>query len=313
MRFSIIIPVYNTEKYIKKCLESVQNQTCKDYEVIIINDGSTDNSENIIKEWAEKNTQIEKCIKTYKNTGLSEARNRGVKLSKGEYIFFLDSDDYIDSNLLEVVNNFIEYEKNVDLYRIPKRIIDENSNVISEDKVKTFSKKSGEEGFIRIRNNRIILETAWTYFIKRKYWVDNKFSFAYGRQHEDWGLMPLVIIKANSVSAISKPYYNYVVRKGSIITRNDYTSEVRKAFDTLEQYDFLVEEVNKIDIKNKKAKKMYLSYVTDGVIGKLKKLHGNEHEQYLKELKKKNVLKNAKVYSIKSFIKRMLYIIFLKK
>ena len=93
-KFSIVIPVYNVEKYIKKCLDSVANQSFKDYEVIVVNDGTKDNSMDIVKEYDFK-------VVNQKNMGLSEARNTGVKSSTGEYIIFLDSDDYIEKDLLK--------------------------------------------------------------------------------------------------------------------------------------------------------------------------------------------------------------------
>ena len=93
-KFSIIVPVYNTEKYLKRCLDSIKSQSFKDYEVIIVNDGSTDNSSDIISKYPYK-------IINQENLGLSRARNNGVKEASGDYLIFLDSDDYIEKDLLE--------------------------------------------------------------------------------------------------------------------------------------------------------------------------------------------------------------------
>ena len=93
-KFSIIIPVYNVEKYLKKCLDSVFNQTYKDYEVIVVNDGTKDNSMDIVKDYDVK-------VINQKNQGLSAARNAGVKKATGEYLIFLDSDDYWEKDLLK--------------------------------------------------------------------------------------------------------------------------------------------------------------------------------------------------------------------
>lgn len=101
MLFSIIIPVYNTEKYLKQCLQSVLQQTCQDYEIILIDDGSTDKSGTLCDEYAK----IDKvtCVHQ-KNQGLSAARNTGVAVSRGEYLLFLDSDDYLLSpSALEIL------------------------------------------------------------------------------------------------------------------------------------------------------------------------------------------------------------------
>lgn len=103
---SIIIPVYNVSNYLKTCLKSVINQTYKDLEIICINDGSTDNSLEILKEYASKDKRI--TIIDKKNAGVSAARNDGIEKSKGEYIFCMDSDDYIDNDFIEVFYNNAE-------------------------------------------------------------------------------------------------------------------------------------------------------------------------------------------------------------
>ena len=101
-----IIPVYNSEKYLNQCIESVVNQTYKNLEIILVNDGSTDNSGNICNEWAKKDNRIHVIHK--ENSGVSDTRNTGINVAKGEYISFIDSDDYLDINLYEDANNFID-------------------------------------------------------------------------------------------------------------------------------------------------------------------------------------------------------------
>ena len=96
---SIIVPVYNVEKYIGKCIESIVNQTYKDLEIILVDDGSTDNSGKICDEWARKDKRIKVIHK--KNGGLSDARNAGLDICTGDYIGFVDSDDYIELNMYE--------------------------------------------------------------------------------------------------------------------------------------------------------------------------------------------------------------------
>ena len=100
MLISVIIPVYNVEKYLSQCLDSVINQTYKNLEIICVDDSSTDNSLEILKEYAQKDTRI-KIIKNEKNLGLGLTRNEGVKVAKGEYIHFLDSDDWMNLNAYE--------------------------------------------------------------------------------------------------------------------------------------------------------------------------------------------------------------------
>ena len=106
-KFSLIVPVYNTEKYLSRCLDSIENQTLDDYEVIIVNDGSTDDSKKIIDKYLNNEKFI--CIDK-ENGGLSDARNVGVAHSSGEYLIFIDSDYYISYQMLEIINNSLEHD-----------------------------------------------------------------------------------------------------------------------------------------------------------------------------------------------------------
>ena len=114
-KISVIIPVYNTEKYVRKCLESVKNQTFKDIEIIVVNDGSTDNSSKIIEEFIEENKELNIRHLQKLNGGLSDARNFGIEHATGEYICFVDSDDFIDINLFSDLEKYID--KKVDLIK----------------------------------------------------------------------------------------------------------------------------------------------------------------------------------------------------
>jgi glycosyltransferase involved in cell wall biosynthesis len=108
-KISVIIPVYNVEKYLKRCLESVSNQTFEDFEIIAVNDGTKDNSLSILEEYAKKEKRLQ--IISQENQGLSAARNTGIKACKGEYIYFLDSDDAIHPQCLEIAYHFITKQK----------------------------------------------------------------------------------------------------------------------------------------------------------------------------------------------------------
>ena len=103
MKISVIVPVYNVEKYLTKCVDSIMNQTYKDLEIILVDDGSTDNSGKICDEYVKKDKRFKVIHK--KNGGLSDARNVGIKNSTGEYLSFIDSDDYIDNDMIECLYN----------------------------------------------------------------------------------------------------------------------------------------------------------------------------------------------------------------
>jgi glycosyltransferase involved in cell wall biosynthesis len=306
MKFSIIIPVYNVENYIVRCLNSVCNQTFDDYEVILVNDGSTDKSQNIIEEYINThNTKIKFYVK--ENSGLSDTRNYGLKKAIGDYIFFIDSDDYIDIEILERANRVLKNENSLDILRIPKCIVNENDKIISKDNIKEFFNITGEEAFLRIRKNRIILETACTYFFRRKFWNINNFEFAKKKVHEDIGLIPLVIILANKVSAINYPFYFYCRRENSITTQKEYSKHLKKANDMLFHYDYLKKSIDRINIINLKAKYEYILYITEGTIIKIKDLNKEDYKKYKSELIKRKLLNNIKINSIKSLLKKIYY------
>ena len=108
IKISVIIPVYNVEKYIIECIESIINQTFKDIEIIVVNDGSKDNSIKIVEEYlSDKRLKII----NKENRGLSSARNKGMKIARGEYIYFIDSDDFINEDVLEVLYKNLESER----------------------------------------------------------------------------------------------------------------------------------------------------------------------------------------------------------
>ena len=276
-KFSIIVPVYNTEKYVKRCLDSIMNQTFTDFEVIIVNDGSTDDSKDIIAKYPYK-------VINQKNQGLSMARNNGVKEATGDYLLFLDSDDYIDKDLLKEINKSLS--NNPDLVRFQIREVFDNEDNIDyyeED----FEGKDGVLAFETIAKYHFV-ENAWAYAIKRSYYLDNKFSFKKGTYHEDFGLIPLVIIKSKVVNSIRYVGYNYYQRTGSIMNNGDYSKTKKKVMDFYKHYLYLTKEIN----KTKLDKKYFLSFISNSLILKITELKGNDYKESLKLLRENKVFDN---------------------
>lgn len=212
---SIIVPVYNMEKYIDKCINSIINQTYKNIEIIIVDDGSTDKSSKII----DKYKKIDKRIKFYhkKNGGLADARNYGLEKATGEYIGFVDSDDYIENNMYEkLYNNLIKYKADISVV---------NYNLVYE---KDFNYK---KNFKEISDKLIILnkmETiklllddnkfgnyAWNKLYKRE--LFNNIKYPVGRKMEDLGTTYKIIEKCNRIVYDPIPLYNYLQRNNSIV------------------------------------------------------------------------------------------------
>ena len=276
-KFSIIIPVYNVEKYLKKCLDGVFNQTYKDYEVIVVNDGTKDNSMDIVKDYNVK-------VINQKNQGLSAARNAGVKKAIGDYLIFLDSDDYWEKDLLKELSKSLK--NNPDLVRFQINEVYEDGRVIPYQE-ESFTNLSGPDAFKRIVKYHFV-ENACIYAIKRKYYVENKFEFRKDTLHEDFGLIPLVIMKAKRVNSINYLGYNYLQRQGSIMSNKNYEKTKKKVADMYLHYNYLIEEINKLDVDTT----IFKSFVANSLILKITELNHKDYKFYLNKLKKEKVFDN---------------------
>lgn len=305
MKFSVIVPVYNVEKYLTKCIESIVNQTNQDFELLLVNDGTKDNSQKIIDEYVNKYPdKVYGFIK--ENGGLSDARNYGVERAKGEYIVFVDSDDYIDLNLLEKLDkqiakyewldvigyNFVDVNEKYERTGVTTRPNGENIN--------------GEEAFRRLILSKKYFEPAWGFTYRKSFWNDNKFKYMKGIYHEDFALTPLVLIKANRVSFIDFDGYYYVKNDNSITRQIDAEKEKKLATDLLKGYDYLYNELKKSDVKDEYVKKLFMSYLVNSLIYRLEHISKEQKKWYSDELKKRNVTKYIMEDSFKRKIRKFL-------
>lgn len=215
--FSIIIPIYNVEKYLKQCIDSVLNQNFKLYEVILVDDGSPDNSGIICDEYANKFKHIKVIHK--KNGGLSDARNAGIEIASGEYLIFLDSDDYWwDKPVLEPLYELISKGK-------PDIILHGHSNIYPN---KIYERKYTHEIINADLNNdlenllkdNIYDSTSWNKIVKRSIVINNKIIFPKGILHEDnpWCFDIANISKTYSILPYS--FYQYRLGREGAITSN---------------------------------------------------------------------------------------------
>ena len=218
MLFSIIIPIYNVEKYLNLCLDSVLAQEFADYEIILVDDGSTDNSPAICDEYAEKNTKIRVIHKT--NGGLSDARNFGIKEAQGDYLMFLDSDDFWNGrNVLSELHNII-VERNPDI------IIHELSSFYDLGKIvpRKFKNKDIQNfsfdfkrDLKKLVDNDVYYATACNKIIRTSIVKKNEIEFPKGKVHEDVAWCANIIPYIRSYALYSNPFYYYrKERQGSL-------------------------------------------------------------------------------------------------
>ena len=224
-KVSVIVPIYNVEKYLEKCINSLLSQTLEDIQIILVNDGSKDNSGNIAKEY-EKNNKDRVIYVEKENGGLSDARNYGIKYATGDFIAFLDSDDYIEKNAYEEMYNKA-IEENADYVECD--FIWEFPNKIRVDKQYPYKNKKEMLSFVRV--------VAWNKLIKRQLIIDNNLEFPKGLRYEDVEFTYKLIPFINKFAYVDKPFIHYVQREGSIANvQNERDAEIFIVLDNVEKY-----------------------------------------------------------------------------
>lgn len=290
MKFSIVVPVYNVEKYLSKCLDSILNQTYKDFELLIVNDGSPDNSQDIIDDYKQKYPETIKCF-IKENGGLSDARNYGIKRATGEYLVLVDSDDFIEPELLQEINEEIQKNPGIDIIGYHMEIVDEKYNITEVLEKPVCSNIDGQEAIQRLVLKKKFFEAAWGYAYRLDFWRKNKFEYSKGRLHEDLGLTPEVIIKAKKVSIIDYAGYGYYQSDNSITrdkSKKDISKEKKKAFDIIYHFDRL-DNILRSGNYNKKTKKLLYSYLAGAIIWKLNDIPDDFKKEYLQEIRRRNL------------------------
>lgn len=204
--FSIIVPVYNTDKYLKKCLDSITNQTFQEFEVIVINDASTDKSAEILSTYFS-NSKF-KIVHLEQNSGPGASRNVGIQAARGKYITFIDSDDWIDNNYLKEHYNYLN-QNEVDILSSGLKEVDENGNLIRVDhSPKIIENQEIESALFFMFSDSILKAYAPTKFFK--FHLFENFKFKENRLYEDTASIHLLYNYANSFSILNFTSYNYL-------------------------------------------------------------------------------------------------------
>lgn len=265
---SIIVPIYNVDRYLRRCIESIINQTYKNIEIILVDDGSSDSSPEICDKYKEKDSRI--IVIHKENGGLSSARNAGLEVAKGTLIGFVDSDDYIASDMYEKLKaNMDKYSSDISAcqfcinYKYSKRV----SIVCSEEKI-----FRGKEKF---DNLKYIKAVAWNKLYKRE--IFRKIKYPDGKIYEDHLIICDVLNAAKKVSFINETLYYYTMRRSSI-TRTFTENHL----DQINAFD--------VDIKYYKKKK-YTDLVVGAQYKKVMQTIGYAYKIKAKSLSDKRVAK----------------------
>ena len=315
---SIIVPIFKVEKYLKRCIDSILNQTYRNIEIILIDDGSPDNCGKICDDYAKKDDRIKVIHK--ENKGVSQARNDGIKLSKGKYIAFVDSDDYVEKNFIEILyNNIIENDADISIcnYFLEndnikiKRKIDNDipKNLNSKDFCKYIIRKNSYRGLLlnKLFKRNIFFEDNGTYLIDENIHICEDLLFLIENS-----------LKYNRIYFDKKAYlYHYIVRPNSAISSEYNSKKVTMiyAYDKIikfieDKYPDLLDEYKRDYLKmSLNQKELYIkSKFKDENI---KKIVYNSIEKYYKEVKSKSSLKEKIYFTI--YNRFCICIIILKK
>ena len=291
---SVIVPFYNVENYIEKCLETLVNQTLEDIEIILVNDGSKDRSKIIVdkflKQYPEKIVYLEK-----ENGGLSDARNYAIPYVKGEYIAFLDSDDYVEKTMYKDMYELAKKE-NSDMVECDFYWEYPDKNKIKEDKGAIYNGKKEMIEKVRV--------VAWNKLIKKEVLEKSKVLFPKGLRYEDVEFTYKLVPYLEKVSFLKKPCVHYIQREGSI--SNNQNERNKEIFQVLDNVISFYKENNLYDEYKDELEYIYVRYAfcssllrivkikDESVQSKLLELTWNKVNSTFPNWKKNQVLKSKK-------------------
>lgn len=213
---SVIVPVYNVEKYLKRCLESILVQSWNDYEIILVDDGSTDSSAQICDLYAEKYEMIRVIHKD--NKGLSDTRNRGIEEASGEYVYFPDSDDWLEPNTFSELSDVIE-ELTYDIISFNRGFVTSEEDKLISAKSR-IQKLSGKQALLEMLKQSDVTGFANDKIYRKKLFLDNDIEFPVGKYYEDLGTNYKLFLKATKVYVTNQKYYHYLITNPDSITQS---------------------------------------------------------------------------------------------
>lgn len=253
-KVSVVVPIYNVEKYLIRCVESIINQSYKNLQVILVDDGSTDSCPQICDEYLEKDKRIEVIHKA--NGGLSEARNFGIDKATGDYITFVDSDDFINDKFIEYLLKLLN-ENNADIACCSfQRFSNENEVNRTENKIRV-EQFNGIEAIENLCYQKEIKNSACAKIYRRKLFED--VCYPVGKLYEDLGTTYKLLFKAKKVVWSQKEYYYYFYRPDSIMNYKFSIKNMDRINLSKELLDFV--EVNIPEIKDAAIARFFISNI----------------------------------------------------
>lgn len=305
LKLSVIVPIYNVEKYLHKCVDSLLNQDLpsEDYEIILVDDGSPDRCGEVCDGYSSQYSNI--IVVHRENGGLSAARNSGIEVARGEYVQFVDPDDFLEPNVLKTLVNKMDTDK-LDVLRFNYQNVNERYEVFEPNKVsKPFVDYRDEmcDG-LSFLTERLGYACYACQFMIRRDLLENCF-FKEGVYFEDTEWTPRMLLKAKRVTSTDLMAYNYLMRAGSITKSREETKKKKVLEDRLSLIDALQKQMS--SMADKRWFEGMIAQITVSIIGGLSKTFYKERKTYIGLLKAKDIFPLSDYNSTKTS-RRKIYI-----
>ena len=245
---TVVIPVYNVEKYLKRCIESILIQEWKNYDILLVDDGSIDNSPQICDDYAKAYDFISVIHK--KNGGLSAARNTGISHAEGEYVYFPDSDDWIEPDTFIALAEVVESQK-FDIISFNREFVKGEEDAIVSDSLVT-QVFEGKDAFVQMLKHSYITGFANDKIYRKSLFIDNKIMFPSGKYYEDLGTNYKLFLLSEKVYATNQKYYHYLIDNPDSITESWNEKKFRDMFEFYKEVfysDFVRSQLNEEELQ----------------------------------------------------------------
>lgn len=310
---TVVIPVYNVEKYLKRCVESVLVQECHNYDILLVDDGSTDRSPQICDDYVKAYDFISVIHK--ENGGLSEARNTGISQAKGEYVYFPDSDDWLEPQTFKELAEVLE-SREFDIISFNREFVKGEEDAIVSDPLvtKVFG---GKDAFVQMLKHSYITGFANDKIYKKSLFIDNNISFPKGKYYEDLGTNYKLFLSAKNVFATNQKYYHYLIDNPDSITQSWNEQKFSDMFGFYKEIfysDYVRSQLNQEELQISQL--YYVNTLTNILASLYKSKLDKNYDEITSEVKQeleKNKITYSEVKSIPNRIKYLLYRLHLLK
>ena len=304
---TVVIPVYNVEKYLKRCVESVLVQEWHNYDILLVDDGSTDSSSQICDDYVKAYDFISVIHK--ENGGLSEARNTGISHAKGDYVYFPDSDDWLEPQTFKELAEVLE-SREFDIISFNREFVKGEEDVIVSDSVET-QVFDGKDAFVQMLKHSYITGFANDKIYRKSLFVDHDILFPKGKYYEDLGTNYKLFLSAKKVYATNQKYYHYLIDNPDSITQSWNEKKFRDMFEFYKEVfysDFVRSQLNQEELH---ISQLYYVNGLTHILASLYKAKLHKHYGEITSEVKQELEKNKMTYSEVKFIpNRIKYLLY---